>query len=101
MVLMLTEDDKIEIGKIARENIRLGFFINDLRNDLMNIFAKYDDEDKPKYYLWSKLAHDYFVDFGNIEMMEDLVEIVYSKHEVSDDKLWKELEKSFTEKYRL
>lgn len=98
---MLTEEDKIEIGKIARENIRLGFFINDLRTDLMKIFSKYDDEEKPKYYVWSKLAHDYFVDFGSSEMMEDLVEIVYSKHEGNDDKLFKELEEAFTEKYSL
>ena len=101
MILMLTEEDKIEIGKIARENIRLGFFVNDLRNDLMTIFAKYDDEDKPKYYTWSKLAHDYFVEFGKVDMMEDLVEIIYSKHEGNDDKLWKDLEASFTKKYNL
>lgn len=100
-MVMLTEEDKIEIGKITRENIRLGFFLNDLRNDLMEIFSKYDDEEKSKYYFWSKLAHDYFVDFGNVEMMEDLVEIVYSKHEGNDDKLSIELEKSFTEKYNL
>ena len=98
---MLTEEDKIEIGKLARENIRMGFFINDLRNDLMEIFAKYEDKDKTKYYLWSKLAHDHFVDFGSVEMMEDLVEIIYSKHEGNDDNLWKELEESFTGKYGL
>lgn len=41
---MLTEEDKLEIGKIARKNIRLGMFFNDLRMELMSLLNNPDDE---------------------------------------------------------
>lgn len=97
---MLTEEDKQEIGRIARENIRLGMFFNDLREDLTELFNKYSDDDKTKYYSWSILAHNYFVEVGSSDMMEDLVEIVDTKHKVDND-MWKDLEIDFIEKYKL
>ena len=95
---MLTEEDKLEIGKIARKNIRLGMFFNDLRMELMSLLNKPDDE-KEKYYSWSILAHDYFVDAGSTNMIEDLVEILDSKY--NNHEIWKTLEKNFIEKYNL
>ena len=95
---MLTEEDKEEIGRIARSNIRLGMFFNDLRGDLMVLLANPDDA-KEKYYSWSILAHDYFVDFGNTDMMEELVEILDSKY--NNQKMWKQSELDFVDKYNL
>jgi len=95
---MLTEEDKIEIGIIARENIRLGMFFNDLRGELMVILANPIDE-KEKYYSWSILSHDYFVNFGKTDMMEELVEILDSK--LNKHEIWKQLEKDFVKKYEL
>ncbi|OQD58677.1 hypothetical protein MBBAR_10c00180 [Methanobrevibacter arboriphilus JCM 13429 = DSM 1125] len=95
---MLTEEDKLEIGKIARKNIRLGMFFNDLRMELMSLLNNPDDE-KEKYYSWSILAHDYFVDIGSTSMIEDLVEILDSKY--NNHEIWETLEKSFIEKYNL
>ena len=89
---MLTEEDKLEIGKIARKNIRLGMFFNDLRMELMSLLNNPDDE-KEKYYSWSILAHDYFVDAGSTNMIEDLVEILDSKY--NNHEIWKTLEKNF------
>lgn len=43
---MLTEEDKLEIGKIARKNIRLGMFFNDLRMELMSLLNNPGDEKK-------------------------------------------------------
>ena len=95
---MLTEEDKIEIGRIARENIRLGMFFNDLREELMALLANPDDE-KEKYYSWSILAHDYFVNLGKTDMVEELVEILDSKY--SNHEIWKQLEEEFIKKYGL
>lgn len=95
---MLTEEDKEEIGRIARQNIRLGMFFNDLRGDLMILLNNPDDE-KEKYYSWSILAHDYFVNNGNTTMMEELVEILDSKY--NNDGIWKQLEENFLKKYGL
>jgi len=95
---MLNEEDREEIGRIARENIRLGMFFNDLRGELMGLLTNPDDE-KEKYYSWSILAHDYFVNLGNTDMMEDLVEILDSKY--TDHEIWKQLEEDFLKKYGL
>lgn len=95
---MLTEEDKQEIGRIARNNIRLGMFFNDLRKDLM-VLLNNSDDDKEKYYSWSILAHDYFVNIGSTNMMEDLVEILDSKY--NDQEIWKQLEDNFVKKYNL
>lgn len=95
---MLTEEDKTEIGRIARQNIRLGMFFNDLRGDLMALLSNPDDE-KEKYYSWSILAHDYFVNLGKTNMMEELVEILDSKYNNHD--MWKQLEEDFVKKYEL
>jgi len=95
---MLSEEDKAEIGRIARQNIRLGMFFNDLRGDLMALLSNPDDE-KEKYYSWSILAHDYFVNFGKTSMMEELVEILDSKY--NNHEMWKQLEENFVEKYEL
>lgn len=95
---MLTEKDKEEIGIIARQNIRLGMFFNDLRGELMMLLNNSYDE-KEKYYSWSILAHDYFVNYGNTNMMEELVEILDSKYNNHD--IWKQLEESFVKKYEL
>ena len=95
---MLNEEDKAEIGRIARQNIRLGMFFNDLRGDLMALLANPDDE-KEKYYSWSILAHDYFVNLGKTNMMEELVEILDSKY--SNHEMWKQLEEDFVKKYEL
>jgi len=95
---MLTEEDKKEIGIIARKNIRLGMFFNDLRRDLMVLLNNPDDE-KEKYYSWSILAHDYFVEIGNTDMMEELVEILDSKY--NDHEMWKQLEENFVKKFDL
>ena len=95
---MLNEEDKAEIGRIARQNIRLGMFFNDLRGDLMALLANPDDE-KEKYYSWSILAHDYFVNLGKTNMMEELVEILDSKY--SNHEMWKQLEEDFLKKYGL
>lgn len=96
---MLTEEDKQEIGRIARENIRLGIFLNDLRGDLMEFLLENPDDEKKKYYSWSILAHNYFVDKGSTDMMEELVEILDSKY--NDHNMWEQLEKSFITKYGL
>jgi hypothetical protein len=95
---MLTDEDKKEIGRIARSNIRLGMFFNDLRGDLMSLLNNPDD-DKEKYYSWSILAHDYFVDVGSTNMMEELVEILDSKYH--NPEIWKDLEENFVTKYNL
>ena len=95
---MLTEEDKQEIGRIARENIRLGMFFNDLREDFM-ILLRNPDEEKEKLYSWSILAHDYFVNLGSCDMMEDLVEILDSKY--NNNEIWKQLEEDFVNKYEL
>ena len=95
---MLTEEDKTEIGRIARQNIRLGMFFNDLRGELMNLLTNPDDE-KEKYYSWSILAHDYFVNTGKTDMMEELVEILDSKY--NNHEMWKQLEENFVKKYEL
>ena len=95
---MLNEEDREEIGRIARENIRLGMFFNDLRGELMGLLTNPDDE-KEKYYSWSILAHDYFVNLGNTDMMEDLVEILDSKY--TNHEMWKQLEEDFLKKYGL
>lgn len=95
---MLTEEDKQEIGRIARINIRLGMFFNDLRRDLM-VLLNNPDDDKDRYYSWSILAHDYFVDIGSTNMMEDLVEILDSKY--NNQEIWKQLEDNFVKKYNL
>jgi len=95
---MLTEEDKQEIGRIARENIRLGMFFNDLREDFM-ILLQNPDDDKEKYYSWSILAHDVFVNIGSTEIMEDLVEILDSKYNNNEN--WKNLEENFVKKYKL
>jgi len=95
---VLNEEDKAEIGRIARQNIRLGMFFNDLRGDLMALLANPDDE-KEKYYSWSILAHDYFVNLGKTNMMEELVEILDSKY--SNHEMWKQLEEDFVKKYEL
>ena len=95
---MLTEEDKQEIGRIARENFRLGMFFNDLRVELMALLANPLDE-KEKYYSWSILAHDNFVNNGNTSMMEDLVEIIDSRF--NNHEMWKNLEETFINKYKL
>lgn len=98
---MLNEEDKLEIAKIARENIRLGMFFNDLRNDLLALLRN-PDEEKEKYYSWNVLANNYFVETGNVDMMEELVEILDTKHNFSGNKeLWKQLEEDFIKKYNL
>ncbi|MEA4956237.1 hypothetical protein SDC9_03626 [bioreactor metagenome] len=95
---MLSEEDKQEIGVITRKNIRLGMFFNDLRMELMSLLTNPID-DKEKYYSWSILAHDYFVDIGSTNMMEDLVEILDSKCNNQD--IWNTLEEEFKNKYNL
>jgi len=95
---MLTEEDKQEIGRIARENIRLGMFFNDLREDFMILLRNPDDENE-KYYSWSILAHDCFVNYGNTTMMEELVEILDSKY--NNYEMWKQLEENFIKKHGL
>ncbi|RBQ22771.1 hypothetical protein ALNOE001_15420 [Candidatus Methanobinarius endosymbioticus] len=95
---MLNEEDKQEIGRIARNNIRLGMFFNDLRGDLMVLLDNSDDE-KEKYYSWSILAHEYFVEAGSTNMMEDLVEILDSKY--NNQEIWKQLEDNFLKKYNI
>ena len=95
---MLNEEDKAEIGRIARENIRRGMFFNDLRGDLMALLANSDNE-KEKYYSWSILAHDYFVNIGKTDMMEELVEILDSKY--NNHEMWKQLEEDFVNNYGL
>ncbi|MBZ9571194.1 hypothetical protein KQY27_06525 [Methanobrevibacter sp. TMH8] len=95
---MLTEEDREEIGRIARQNIRLGMFFNDLRRDLMVLLNSPIDE-KEKYYSWSILAHEYFVNYGNTSMMEELVEIIDSK--INKHEMWKQLEENFIKKYEL
>ncbi len=95
---MLTEEDKLEIGRIVRQNIRLGMYFNDLRGDLMTLLSN-PDEEKEKYYGWSILAHNYFVDAGSTNMMEELVEILDSKYNSND--MWKNLEENFVNKYKL
>jgi len=95
---VLNEEDKAEIGRIARQNIRLGMFFNDLRGDLMALLANPDDE-KEKYYSWSILAHDYFVNLGKVNMMEELVEILDSKY--ANHEMWKQLEEDFVKNYEL
>ena len=97
-IVMLTEEDKIEIGRIARENIRLGMFFNDLRRDLM-VLLNNPDSEKEKYYSWSILAHDIFVNIGITDMMEELVEILDCKY--NNQEIWKELEENFVRKYKL
>ena len=95
---MLSEEDKTEIGRISRENIRLGMFFNDLRGELMALLANPDDE-KEKYYSWSILSHDYFVNLGKVNMMEELVEILDSKY--NNHEMWKQLEEDFVKRYGL
>jgi len=95
---VLSEEDKTEIGRISRENIRLGMFFNDLRGELMALLANPDDE-KEKYYSWSILSHDYFVNLGKVNMMEELVEILDSKY--NNHEMWKQLEENFVKKYEL
>jgi hypothetical protein len=95
---VLTDEDREEIGRIARDNIRLGMFFNDLRGELMVLLNNPLDE-KEKYYSWSILAHEFFVNFGNTNMMEELVEILDSIHH--KDELWKQLEETFVKKYEL
>lgn len=95
---MLTEEDKQEIGRISRNNIRLGMFFNDLRGDLM-VFLNNSDDEKEKYYSWSILAHDYFVNIGSTNMIEDLVEILDSKY--NNQEIWKQLEDNFVKKYNI
>ena len=95
---MLNDEDREEIGKIARQNIRLGMFFNDLREDFM-ILLRNPEDDKEKYYSWSILAHEYFVNAGNTSMMEELVEILDTKY--NNNEMWKNLEKNFIKKYQL
>lgn len=97
-MIMLTEEDKQEIGRISRNNIRLGMFFNDLRGDLM-VFLNNSDDEKEKYYSWSILAHDYFVNIGSTNMIEDLVEILDSKY--NNQEIWKQLEDNFVKKYNI
>ncbi|WP_225370350.1 hypothetical protein [Methanobrevibacter arboriphilus] len=70
-------------------------FFNDLRMELMSLLNNPDDE-KEKYYSWSILAHDYFVDIGSTSMIEDLVEILDSKY--NNHEIWETLEKKFYRK---
>lgn len=52
-----------------------------------------------KYYSWSILACDYFVDIGSIDMMEDLVKIIDSEY--NGQEIWEQLEDNFIKKYSL